>query len=75
MKEAYVLVSTRMGTEQIVMDKVKAILGVTEAYMTLGTNDLIIRIQADSPEELKDIVKEKIRKLDNIRTTLTMVVI
>ena len=75
MREAYVLINTSVNTERKVMGKLGLITGVTEVHIILGVYDLIVRVQANTLEELKRIILEEIRSLDNIRTTITMILI
>lgn len=46
-----------------------------EAYIVYGVYDVILKIEAESMEKLKEIVSWKIRRLDKVRSTLTMLVI
>ncbi|GAH11565.1 unnamed protein product, partial [marine sediment metagenome] len=44
-------------------------------HMVNGVYDIIVKIEAKSIEQLKDIIGKKIRPLDHIKSTLTMLVI
>ncbi len=48
--------------------------GVKEAYPVYGVYDLIVKVEVDTDDELKEMVTYKIRGLDKVRSTLTMVV-
>jgi Lrp/AsnC family transcriptional regulator for asnA, asnC and gidA len=50
----------------------KRIKGVEEAYALYGVYDVIVRTRAKTMDELK-ITHDKIRKLDEVRQTLTMI--
>ncbi len=77
---AYVLLNSDLGSEQAIIDEVKKILGsesgikyeVTGVY---GVYDIILKIIADNTEELRSIITHKIRKIDKVQSTLTMMVI
>ena len=43
--------------------------------MTYGVYDIIAKVEAENQQVLKDAVFTKIRKMDEVRTTLTMIVI
>jgi len=47
---------------------------VEEAYCAYGVYDIIVKIKADNMDKLKDIITWKVRKLNNVRSTLTMLV-
>jgi len=72
---AFVLINTEIGAEEEVLAELRKVNEVKEAYMVYGVYDIIARIQADTMEKLKEIVSWKIRRLDKVRSTLTMLVI
>ncbi|MCK5403501.1 Lrp/AsnC ligand binding domain-containing protein, partial [Candidatus Bathyarchaeota archaeon] len=53
---------------------IKKIKNVTEAHSVYGVYDLVAKIEAESMDELKNIVTWNIRRLNNVRSTLTMIV-
>jgi len=53
----------------------KEIDEVKEAHMVYGVYDIIARISTETMQELKDIISWKIRRLDKVRSTLTMIVV
>jgi len=71
---AFVLVNTDMKSEDTVLRALKEIDGVKEAYNLYGTYDIIVKIEAEKMGELTEIVTWRIRKIDGVRSTLTMVV-
>lgn len=75
MPEALVLINTDVGTEEEVLNQIKNISGVKEAYMVYGIYDLYTRIEANTVEELKNIISTKIRRLPRVRSTITMIVV
>jgi Lrp/AsnC family transcriptional regulator for asnA, asnC and gidA len=54
------------------MKALKEIKGVEEAYPLYGVYDIIVRTRADTMDKLKE-AHDKIRKLDRVRQTLTMI--
>jgi len=72
---AFVLVNTEIGSEGEVLKTLKDVEGVDEAYSVYGVYDIIAKIKAESMEKLKDIVTWRIRRLNKVRSTLTMIVI
>jgi DNA-binding Lrp family transcriptional regulator len=57
-----------------VLEKIREIDGVEEAYMVYGLYDILIKVKGKIPKELKTIV-QRIRSQDNVRTPLTLMVI
>lgn len=72
---AFVLINAEIGSESEVLKGLKDIGEVKEAYMVYGVYDIIARIQTETMQELKDIISWKIRRLDKVRSTLTMIVV
>ncbi|AFK50675.1 putative transcriptional regulator, AsnC family [Thermogladius calderae 1633] len=72
---AIVLIQTEIGAESRVLDELYKIPEVTEAYIVYGTYDVVVKIESESLEKIREIVTNKIRKLPDIRTTITMIVV
>ena len=72
MVHAYVLINVEIGTENDVLNKLKEIPGVTEAWIVFGVYDIITKVEADSSEKLKDFISRSIRKIEGVRNTLTL---
>lgn len=73
MPRAFVLINVESGAEQEVVDELKKIEGVEEAYFSYGVYDIITKIKADSMEQLKDVVTRKVRAIYRVRSTLTLI--
>ena len=75
MAVAFVLINAELGHENEVLESMKEIPEVKETYGVYGVYDIIARVETDTMNELRDIISQKIRRLDKIRSTLTMIVI
>lgn len=75
MPVAFVLINTEIGSESEVLKTLKGVEGVTEAYAVYGVYDVIAKITADTMDKLKEIVTWNVRRLDRVRSTLTMIVV
>ena len=75
MPMAFVLVNTDIGSESEVLVALKKIEAVDEAYMVYGVYDVVAKVKADTMDRLKEIVTWNVRRLDKVRSTLTMIVI
>ncbi|MCS7142855.1 MAG: Lrp/AsnC ligand binding domain-containing protein [Aigarchaeota archaeon] len=71
---AFVLINTEIGSEEDVVKQLKRIEAVKEAYAVYGVYDIIAKVEAESMDKLKEIVSWNIRRLDKVRSTLTMLV-
>jgi len=75
MPVAFVLINTEIGSMEEVLAALRKISGVEEAYSVYGVYDIIAKIKAESMDKLKEIVTWHIRRLNKVRSTLTMIVI
>ncbi len=75
MPRAFVLINVESGSEDEVLKDLMKISGVEEAYFSYGVYDLIGKINADTMENLKEMVTRKIRALSKVRSTLTLIII
>ena len=73
MPVAYVLLNVELGSEDDVLKELKNLNEVKEAHRVYGVYDTIVKVQAETTEKLKEIVSWKIRRLPNVKSTLTMI--
>jgi DNA-binding Lrp family transcriptional regulator len=74
MNLAYVLIHTDLNSEEKVTNDLNKIEEVKKVYEVYGVYDLIVRVEAKTLEKLKTVVSDSIRTIENIRSTLTMIV-
>ena len=72
---SFVLINSEIGSEAEVLKALKDIDGIEEAYSVYGVYDVVAKIRADSMDKLKEIITWRIRRLNKVRSTLTMIVI
>jgi DNA-binding Lrp family transcriptional regulator len=72
MPEAYVLIVAELGKEDKVLKDVQKTKGVEEVFVTYGVYDLIAKIKAESMNQLKELVTQRLRRKDNVSSTLTL---
>jgi DNA-binding Lrp family transcriptional regulator len=73
--KAYVLINTEMGKEEDVLKALKQLPYVTEAHMVYGVYDIIAKVEADSLERVKETISSRVRRLEHVRSTLSIIVI
>ncbi len=74
MAEAFVLINTKRGREAEVMNELSNIRGVSEFHTVNGVYDIIAHVEAETTQELREVIKLKLRPLDSVNATLSMVV-
>jgi len=75
MNLAYVLINTDMGSEESVTNDLNKVEEVQEVFGVYGVYDLVVRVEAETMEKLKAAISDSIRALENVRSTLTMIVV
>ena len=75
MPMAYVLINTEPKNMEQVVSTLEKLDAVVEIFPVYGVYDVVAKVQADTMEKLKDIVTWKVRSLDDVRSTITMLVL
>ena len=80
MSTAYVLINSDLGKDIDIIAKIKEILQAEkdisfEIEGVYGVYDIIVKISSDESATVRKIVTNQIRKIENVQSTLTMVVI
>jgi len=71
---AYVLINSEIGKEAELLKELKNISGVKEVFSVYGVYDIIAKVEGKTVNELKEVVIAKIRQLNYVKSTLTMIV-
>jgi len=72
MTTAYVLLNCNMGSEESVIQELKSIIGIKEVHGIFGAYDIIAEVETKTVDELRQTVILKIRKINDVRSTLTL---
>ncbi len=72
METAYVLVNCDLGSEMKIIEELKHIDSVKEIHGTFGAYDIIAKIENDDRDKLREVITWNIRKLEHVRSTLTL---
>ncbi len=75
MPKAFVLINADLGTEEDLVKELKKIPNVTEVHVVYGVYDIIAKVEADTMEKVKETITWHIRRLEKVRSTLTMIVV
>ena len=71
---AYVLVTLNPGTEKDILKKISHLDEVTRVSMMYGEYDAIIKVCAETLEQLNEFLTDKLRVLPDIFQTATLIV-
>ena len=80
MPTSYVLINSNLGTDVEIIAKIKDMLADQkdvefEIHGVYGVYDITVKLSSDNSEKLRSIVTNDIRKIENVQSTLTMMVI
>ncbi len=79
MPTAYVLLNSDLGSDESIINEVKGILEsekmTFEVQGVYGVYDIVLKLTADDPEELRRVITNKVRRINKVQSTLTMMVI
>ena len=72
--KAYVLINLTQGSENQVIKDVKALGSLKMAYRCFGMYDLILKIEPDSFDDLKELIAHKYRTIKGIQSILVPII-
>lgn len=72
MATAYVLINCELGSEESIIGQLKSLEGIVEVHGTFGAYDILAKIESETVEKLRETITWKIRKIERIRSTLTL---
>jgi len=73
MTTAYVLINCESRSEPVIIEELRRISQVVEAYNVDSSYDIIAKVKADTVDKVKEVIALKIRAFEQIRATLTLV--
>ncbi len=71
---AYVLISCDLGFDVEIIDEIKQVEDVKEVRGVFGAYDILVKLESANVETLRETIMWKIRKLNRVRSTLTLMV-
>lgn len=75
MPTAYVLINCDLGSEEEIIRELKKLSESVEVSGVYGVYDIIAKISSDSMDRLRETITWHVRRIDKVRSTLTMIVI
>ena len=72
MATAYVLINCDLGYEEQIIEELKHISDVKEVHGVFGAYDILAKVESANVETLRKTMLGKIRRIDRVRSTLTL---
>ena len=74
MHKGFILLNCDLGAEEYIVDELKQMQDISNAYLTFGAYDVIAEIQTENQEEFEKMIAT-IRKLSRVVSTMTLNII
>ena len=72
MSIAYILIKSDLGAEQKVIEDLQKIPQIMKIDRTFGDYDLVVKLEAEHVEKIREIISWNVKKIEKIRSTLTL---
>jgi len=72
MEKAYILLSCEIGEEHDLAFRLPAIDEIKGVLITFGEYDIVVEAETTDSDKMDELITSKIRKLDKIRSTITL---
>ena len=73
MTDAYVMLNCELGAEVGIIEQLKELEQVVDVFETIGTHDMMVKLQAENFEKIREIVSRNIQKITKVRSTATLI--
>jgi DNA-binding Lrp family transcriptional regulator len=74
MTSAFLFINAELLFIDDVLNKLKEVPEIVDVYKVQGIYDIIARVNSDTEEKLKELVSERIRRIDRITGTVTVII-
>jgi DNA-binding Lrp family transcriptional regulator len=74
MTSAFLFINAELLFIEDVLNKLKEVPEIVDVYKVQGIYDIIARVSSDTEEKLKELVSERIRRVDRITGTVTVII-
>ena len=72
MEKAFILISCEVGAENDLAKTLASIEEIKNILVTYGDYDIVAEVQTENSEQMDSFITSKIRKLEKIRSTITL---
>lgn len=71
--KAYVLINTELGREPEVTEALRGVKEITAIHSLYGIYDVIVEVEAETMDKVKEVVFNHIRRLGQVKNTITLI--
>ena len=69
----YVLINCDLGAEESIVEELKKLDQIKEVFETVGTHDIMAKLESEHLEKLREIISRNVQKIDKVRSTVTLI--
>ena len=69
---AFILINVDAGKEREITQELRKLPNVSSVYFVYGVYDIVTKVEAQTQKQLKETITWKIRQLEGIRSTQTL---
>jgi len=70
--KAFVLLNSELGQESKIIEALEGVDEIKNVYSLYGIYDLLLEMEAETMDQIKEVVFNKVRRLDNVKSTITL---
>lgn len=67
------MLNCELGAEEDLIEQLKELEQVVDVFETIGTHDIMVKLQAENFEKIREVVSLNIKKLPKVRSTATLI--
>ncbi len=71
--KAYVLIVTDPGNTKNVLEEIQGMQGVDAVHEVMGPYDIVVEISADNLQDIPRILGDRIRPIEGVQSTTSLV--
>jgi DNA-binding Lrp family transcriptional regulator len=75
MTSAFLLINCEFPFAEDIVNELGKVPEIIQVYKLHGMYDIIARVKSDTEEELNEVVKQRIRRIEKVKSTLTMIIV
>jgi len=72
LEKAYILIICEIGTEHELNSQLEEIDGIKNSMITYGEYDIVVEAVTENVTKMDELITSKIRRLEKIRTAITL---
>jgi len=72
MEKAYVLIGCELGSENDIVSKLSKMDKIKDARIVYGDYDIVVEVETETEAQMDSVITKKIRKIDKVRSTMTL---